>query len=382
MSDQRGLKEQRRHSVDPVSGSSLSGTDRAKAPSEPISRTESHRAVADLLSSKQDSLNRPLPPVPIRLTDLSRRLGTLGQRLPKESKNPVAVGPNDASVEPSLIDLSGRSGPNRSVPNEVVGHIDERSFPATGSQSISNENIGSGSIDLTRKASSVAPVEASRPQHVPPASEPTTNPSNGSGTKSAPSLPIDRPVAPDETAYRTRWTGELATSNDGTTPPLDFAPALDNSSSESSSPKIGVPRLSSLDRLSDSGNAMVDDNSPPVGKWNGTGSNSSDRNFHPTVTNQNSDLLSSMVRNPQSNDLRNLTMTMPTGPDPEGMPSGVGTQDFTLAESSAGQGFSGTDGGSLDLSRTNELLQQLVDAVRKQQGSSLPVGGPSVYPGR
>jgi hypothetical protein len=40
------------------------------------------------------------------------------------------------------------------------------------------------------------------------------------------------------------------------------------------------------------------------------------------------------------------------------------------------------DGVSIDLSKTNELLQQLIDAVRKQRGSSLPIGGPSVYPDR
>ena len=39
-------------------------------------------------------------------------------------------------------------------------------------------------------------------------------------------------------------------------------------------------------------------------------------------------------------------------------------------------------GGTLDLSRTNELLRQLLDAVKKQRDASLPVGGQSVYPGR
>jgi hypothetical protein len=39
-------------------------------------------------------------------------------------------------------------------------------------------------------------------------------------------------------------------------------------------------------------------------------------------------------------------------------------------------------GGTLDLSKTNELLRQLVDAVKKQRDASLPVGGQSVYPDR
>ena len=42
----------------------------------------------------------------------------------------------------------------------------------------------------------------------------------------------------------------------------------------------------------------------------------------------------------------------------------------------------GSGGATMDLSKTNELLQQLVDAVRKQldtNGTPLPTGGPSVY---
>ncbi len=35
-----------------------------------------------------------------------------------------------------------------------------------------------------------------------------------------------------------------------------------------------------------------------------------------------------------------------------------------------------------DLSKTNELLQQLLDAVRRQRDSALPAGGSSIYPGR
>ena len=39
-------------------------------------------------------------------------------------------------------------------------------------------------------------------------------------------------------------------------------------------------------------------------------------------------------------------------------------------------------GGTVDLSKTNELLRQLVDVVKKQGDVSLPVGGQSVYPVR
>ena len=46
------------------------------------------------------------------------------------------------------------------------------------------------------------------------------------------------------------------------------------------------------------------------------------------------------------------------------------------------EGFGGASARgveSADLSKTNELLQQLLDAVRSQRDSALPVGGPAVY---
>jgi hypothetical protein len=39
-------------------------------------------------------------------------------------------------------------------------------------------------------------------------------------------------------------------------------------------------------------------------------------------------------------------------------------------------------GGTIDLTKTNELLRQLVDLVKQRRDASLPVGGQSVYPGR
>ncbi len=89
------------------------------------------------------------------------------------------------------------------------------------------------------------------------------------------------------------------------------------------------------------------------------------------------------IRAPRSDDLRNLAMASP-GPsragggsaDPgPGGPAGI-DREFGAAASAAG------GGASVDLSRTNDLLQQLLDAVRRSGGPSMPPGGPSVYPGR
>jgi hypothetical protein len=89
-----------------------------------------------------------------------------------------------------------------------------------------------------------------------------------------------------------------------------------------------------------------------------------------------------VVRNPLSAELRNFSMASAAQPEHGGMAQGQGGIGTSPGENSFGATTSSQGGASIDLSKTNELLQQLVDAVRKQRGSSLPVGGPSVYPDR
>jgi hypothetical protein len=94
------------------------------------------------------------------------------------------------------------------------------------------------------------------------------------------------------------------------------------------------------------------------------------------------DLLSTAVRNPRSDDLRNDSWSMSGGSDKGSVDLGSGSLESGPTEASSGFSASASEGGSIDLSKTNELLQQLVDAVRKQQSSSLPIGGPLVYADR
>jgi hypothetical protein len=57
--------------------------------------------------------------------------------------------------------------------------------------------------------------------------------------------------------------------------------------------------------------------------------------------------------------------------------TGVGSGEPSFGGAATSQG-----GQTIDLSKTNELLRQLLDAAKKQRDASLPVGGQSVYPGR
>lgn len=89
------------------------------------------------------------------------------------------------------------------------------------------------------------------------------------------------------------------------------------------------------------------------------------------------------VRNPFASGLRNLSPADPGFPGAGGASSGL---DATGIGSGPGEhafgGANSPGGASADLSKTNDLLRQLIDAVRRQRDASLPVGGPSVYPDR
>ena len=82
--------------------------------------------------------------------------------------------------------------------------------------------------------------------------------------------------------------------------------------------------------------------------------------------------------------MSSLAMASPGVPD--GGMTGMGNGSFDVGGGN-GLGFDSTaaaggGGATMDLSKTNELLQQLVDAVRKQRDANsapLPTGGPAVY---
>jgi hypothetical protein len=88
------------------------------------------------------------------------------------------------------------------------------------------------------------------------------------------------------------------------------------------------------------------------------------------------------VRNPLSSDLRNISLASSALTEGTRNLSDHGGKRRGFLDDSSDRTTSPRDGTSIDLSKTNELLQQLIDAVRKQRDSSLPIGGPSVYPGR
>ena len=87
------------------------------------------------------------------------------------------------------------------------------------------------------------------------------------------------------------------------------------------------------------------------------------------------------VRNPASSDLRAMSQAGPGQSAQVGSALRAGYGQSTVDPGPDGSA-SPQGGPAVDLSRTNELLQQLIDAVRKPRGGSLPLGGASIYPER
>lgn len=155
-------------------------------------------------------------------------------------------------------------------------------------------------------------------------------------------------------------------------------PSLDRSGAEVSAKvsAVGCPRSEGLDQPQGSGNGG---GGRPASVGIARSAPTGDRLSASSIQAEPS---MSLVRNPLSSEFRDFSLSGPTapvqgGPVPDQGGMGRGPVDLTSGASSSPQG-----GTSIDLSRTNELLQQLIDAVRKQRGSSLPPGGPSVYPDR
>ncbi len=103
---------------------------------------------------------------------------------------------------------------------------------------------------------------------------------------------------------------------------------------------------------------------------------------HQTSSPAHAEPSTNFVRNPLSADLRNSSIASSAPTEGGTSPAGQGGLGRNSGEDLFGATSASHDGASLDLSKTNELLQQLVDAVRMQSGSCLPNGGPSVYPDR
>ncbi len=351
---------------------------RAHAPGETI------RAVSRLLSARATVLNNPPLPARVNLPDLSGPVEAAIRRLKKDPDLRIKFDRPPTSLEspPVSFPADGPKGPETS-PGEIPA-IDAPAALARQSARVAVGGASAGGGD-PRDAGVAAPSprsivgaagssaspggqSAPDPRFVPPASVHL-------GAIGA----IGSAVGPTGSAGTGPGQGDGPASRRGPVPVGDMGPSVRDPGATSAS------GLGSIALTPDpgTGTASAPDHGGGIGPvasgvaGDGGGAEGGRAPSGPRV-----DSARIGVRGPLTAGLRDLSMASPDFPGArraEAVPGGIGSAP-------AGAGFgetSGPQGGaSIDLSKTNELLQQLVDAVRKQRGGPLPAGGPSVYPDR
>ena len=330
-----------------VEGESPKSEDRGRRPSEDIIK-----AVSGLLSAKKTAFNRPSTQFQFTLPAVSRSLGEVSQRLkappspradfelPRTSLDapPMRLpdgGPVEGhgSVEPASVEMSGiepPAGPDAS--------------PMVGANGGSTSTVRDFPPPISAVAKPFDPM-------------PGISPSQGDRNPRHRESGAAEGIVPQSDSIRAGAKVEHpAFSAPSRTLAVDLPQESEGASRTSESQhSIDVPDLG------------------PSASGSGT---TLDR---PHTMAGRIESPMSFIRNPLSADLRNRSMASPALPESRGNPSSHGGGMGISADQNAfGSTTSPQGGSSIDLSKTNELLQQLVDAVRKQRGSSLPIGGPSV----
>ena len=316
------------------------------------------KAVSGLLSAKKTAFNRPSNSAQITLPDVSGSMGDIARRL----KTPPSPRANFDLPRTSL------DAPPVKLPD-------------------------GGPVDGPR-SDGLSPGEVSR---IEPSGGAHSSPIVGANGISTPAVrdvspPISAAAKPSESiqGVHPSWGGDNPRRResgvaDGIASQLDsirvgpLEPPVDRSSSSASSRAVAVD----LPREPGGASTATDSRHPVEAPGLGSRhSGSGETADLPHNSARHADSSMSFIRNPLSADLRNFSMASPVLPERNGGPSDHGGMGISSNQNAFGAAATQQGGSSIDLSKTNELLQQLVDAVRKQRASSLPVGGPSFYPDR
>jgi hypothetical protein len=397
--------------------------DRARSPNTPdpgrLARGEAIRIVSDQLSARKAVFDKPpasgLSPLP----KISNLLGDISDRL-QSSSNPQA---NFDSVGSSL------GSPTINLPEVIKADRTKRVEASSEEPSrieTSAESHSSSAVAPNRSSTSSGSVA---PATSPPASKPTASfeaasvGSNEPGGErltdhriTAPIPTVDAGQGPSRTTPASDHPGDLNHRIPATVAPVHAAqgpidastggmnslqvhpdPAIrvmtgsdasitNGVESSAGGPRDPIARTASSanqPRASNRVTGLPESRHSVDVERNGVGVSSAGMTAgHQTSSPVHAEPSTNFVRNPLSADLRNSSMAS-SSPTEEGTSlPGHGGSGRNSGEDLFGATSASQEGGSLDLSKTNELLQQLVDAVSKQSGSCLPIGGPSVYPDR
>ena len=340
--------------------------------------------ISGLLTGKKAVLDRPSASAEVTFPDVSRSLGEILLRSKDRSDPRSRFDASSIALDPPPIKLPDGGLPDGS------NHVDHPREARRGVVSLSGEHSSpmiEANVGSTPVGRDVAPAPPSK----------TVGSSGGVSESSKPGKVVDprivaqtvRPIAGGRTFppgkdgdpdshHDTGLTVGLASRSEtqgivGVGQNPDQKEVLFSSKAFA----VGLPR--------ESGGVKATSGSRILTDLQGVGASVSRSEItvnHESRSASHTEPSTTLVRYPLSSDLRNFSLASTphqggTGPFPDQVGKGREFDDDSFGRTTSPQG-----GTSIDLSKTNELLQQLIDAVRKQRGSALPIGGPSVYPDR
>lgn len=379
-------------------------------------KMEAVRAVADLLSVKKSVLDTPSNTGSFKLPSISDSIEAIAHRL-KSASNPKA----EIGLPQISIDLRGLK-----LPEVIPTHL------GNDSEALSSEPLKSDPIGGSCRSSGVGSreilniSESSIHQNTSKISKSVQSVPSNSVTSirdevaklpdyriSTPLISVDDLHGPRETSLGTDdqldvlhpmtvpgsaigRSGALADTSSVKNqsldsqprPFVDSAPRLDAANFAGTRPPADSSRarlatkVYSVDLTRESGVLSTVADSRRLAELPRMGAEISLQGMSvgdPADSNSGTKPSMNLVRNPLSSELRNFSMANSAPPENLTSPVGQGGMRRSAGEDVSGAMPSSQEGSSMDLSKTNELLRQLVDAVRKQSGTSLPIAGPSVY---
>ena len=374
---------------------------------------EKVEAVSQALTAWKDLLNRSPSTANLghsegarSIAGLDRRPTVLENRPSENVVQPISLEPNwselpdegtvsnsrERKASPDLPIASAMGRRDASMPIAVDGDPARRAnMIPTGSSSLNTMASHVGSTPVGSEVVPVLPSSVERQRSmdvntlVPDRPEEGSHPSPRYSTGAAISLPSTGllghseaggvPSRPDPGSVDGR---DRRTDSPGNSEPGGHSDhsGFDLSSRGFNGHNFGLPDVKGEpDQPGSRTDAGVGNRSSKVARSEGMDGGEDRRPSHAEVS-------MSFVRNPLSSGFRSDSLSGSTFSGPGDSTSNPGGFGRSLDNPASAGSTTPQGGASGDLSRTNELLQQLIDAVRKQRGPSLPPGGPSVYSDR
>jgi len=386
---------------------------------EPIDSETHHESaekiglVAGALAAGRSLLDRPPSPVPVNLAELARSLSDENRRAQAiDTTRSTIADKSSIPLDSTRLDLPGsavsaNAKEGKASPEEIHRSnsiSDQRGKSSSSREEPAREDRSKPPPSLALKnLPAAAPVAFAADQGSTPTIIPETKGAiepifRTSGHSEAAKVTPTWPTAAPQTGIESggaRETGGVVEPEQRYHPGLALVASVRSDPIQANDPVRSIdraetrvaPRVSAVSTIGelDRGQGV----SPPESRSSANPvaamarSGFSSPLIEPVLGSPKSDQpLMTFVRNPLSSGFADFSESSQGSPAPGESAPGQAGFGQGAGFSSTGGASSPQAGTSTDLSRTNELLQQLLDAVRKQQVSYLPSGGPSVYPDR